>query len=201
MSVERAVLSHFEREGWRGFAGEGGLLLNLIKCMSFADLPLHHRLSYVEAIYAQNIAFENEKVPVKRLLGALLQATPAQVQRNFALMLDRGPFTTARSGVTSTSTGSVLDYFPGLESWMLLELLDVAGHDLLHRIASVFARDPYEFRRGWPDVTMWKEGRLRFVEVKAPGDKLGASQKTIAANFAGPLGLDFWLAGVVKAGE
>ncbi|MBD8636713.1 VRR-NUC domain-containing protein [Stenotrophomonas sp. CFBP 13725] len=197
LSVERAVLSHLEGYGWRGFWGEGGLLLNLIKCMSFPELPLHHRLTYVEAIYAQIIAFEKEKVPVKHLLSALIEATPAQVQRNFTLMLDRGPFVTKRSSITTTSTGSVLDFFPGLEPWMLAGLFQVAGHDLLHRIASTFARDPYEYRRGWPDLTVWKDGQLRFVEVKAPGDSLGQSQKTIATTFRTPLGLDFSLAAVV----
>lgn len=197
LSVERAVLSHLEREGWRGFWGEGGLLLNLIKCMSFPELPLHHRLTYVEAIYAQNIAFESEKVSVSRLLNALPRATPEQIQRNFALMLDRGPFVTKRGPITSTSTGSVIDYFPGLEPWMLAELFQTAGPELLHRIAATFARDPYEFRRGWPDLTVWKDGHLRFVEVKAPGDSLGKSQKTIATAFAAPLDLDFSLAAVV----
>ena len=76
---------------------------------------------------------------------------------------------------------------------MALELLAVAGVDLLHRIATIFATNPYEYRRGWPDITMWKDGQLRFVEVKAPGDRLGKSQKVIAASFAGPLDLDFSL--------
>lgn len=82
---------------------------------------------------------------------------------------------------------------------MLVELFQVAGYDLLHCIASTFARDPYEYRRGWPDLTVWKDGQLRFVEVKAPGDSLGKSQKTIAATFGAPLGLDFSLAAVVPA--
>ncbi len=76
---------------------------------------------------------------------------------------------------------------------MLLELLTVAGSDLLHRIATIFATNPYEYRRGWPDITMWRDGQLRFVEVKAPGDSLGKSQKVIAQMFAIPLGLDFTL--------
>lgn len=72
------------------------------------------------------------------------EATPQQIQRDFALMLDRGPFVTKRGPITSTSTGSVLDYFPGLEPWMLVELFQAAGSDLLHRIATIFARAPYE---------------------------------------------------------
>lgn len=199
LPLERAVLSHFERDGWRGFAGEGGLLLNLIKCMSFRSLPIHHRLTYSEAIYAQNIAFEKEKVAVKHLLGTLLQATQTQVQRNFSLMLDRGSFTVVRGSIRSTSTGSVLDYFPNLESWMLFELFQVAGRALIHRTATVFARDPYEYPRGWPDITMWKDCQLRFVEVKAPGDTLSQSQKIIAAQFADPLGLDFVLTAFVQS--
>lgn len=191
------MLSHLEREGWRGFWGESGLLLNLIKCMSFPDLPLHHRLTYVEAIYAQNIAFDSEKVSVKHLLEALLQATHQQIQRNFDLMVDRGPFSIKRGPITSTSSGSILDYFPGLEPWMLIELFEVAGPGLLHRIAIIFARDPYEFRRGSPDLTVWKNEHLRFVEVKAPSDSLGKSQKTIATTFSILLGLDFSLAAVV----
>ncbi len=44
---------------------------------------------------------------------------------------------------------------------------------------------------------MWRERQLRFVEVKAPGDSLGKSQKVIAQTFAVPLGLDFTLLDVV----
>lgn len=98
-----------------------------------------------------------------------------------------------------------IDHDPGLwqrgahHSPINVVHVQVAGHDLLHRIASTFARDPYEYRRGWPDLTVWKDGQLRFVEVKAPGDVLGKSQKTIAATFGAPLGLDFSLAAVVPA--
>lgn len=198
LSVERAVLSHFEQEGWHGYHREGGLLLNLIKCMSFPLLPTRHRMTYIEAIYAQNIAFKEDRVPVTQLLDSLQRATPEQVKRNFISMLPEPPPSPLRRllGNTPAPRYSVLDYFPELETWMLLELLQVAGHDLLLRIASIFASDPYEYRKGWPDITMWKDGQLRFVEVKAPGDALGKSQRTIASTFAGPLGLDFSLAAV-----
>lgn len=199
LSVERAVLAHFEQEGWRGYHREGGLLLNLIKCMSFPVLPERHRMTYIEAIYAQNIAFKEDRVPVPHLLTSLQHATSEQVKRNFTSMLPPPPPRPLRRLISETppQAASVLDYFPGLETWMLLELLQVAGHDLLLRIASIFASDPYEYRRGWPDITMWKDGQLRFVEVKAPGDALGKSQRTIARTFAEPLGLDFSLAAVV----
>ncbi|HEL3850121.1 TPA: hypothetical protein UMZ03_000812 [Stenotrophomonas maltophilia] len=56
LSVEKAALSHFAQQGWRGFSGEGGLLLTLIKAMSFQNLGYDERTRYVEALYtlAQN---------------------------------------------------------------------------------------------------------------------------------------------------
>lgn len=195
--VERAVLSHFQVAGWRGFWREGGLLLTLIKAMSFEKLNYDERTRFVEAIYT--LAADSQygrTYEVADLLAQLHRATAEQVSRNFDHMNSRGPHTDAGTNWTSTNSSSLQDIWPGLEVWMLLELLEVAGVDLLHRIASVFATNPYEYRRGWPDITMWKDGQLRFVEVKAPGDSLGKSQKVIAASFAKPLGLDFSLVDV-----
>lgn len=86
-----------------------------------------------------------------------------------------------------------------MERWMVLELMEVAGVELLHRIATIFSTAPYDFRSGWPDLTIWRDGQLRFVEVKAPGDKLTSTQKNIAKHFALPLNLDFWMVDVIPA--
>ena len=197
LSVERAVLSHFEREGWRGYWGEGGLLLTLIKAMSFRELDYDQRTRYIEALYTLAAdAKYDMSYTVDDLLGNLRTATAAQVARNFDHMNSRGPFHETAERFTSSDSTSLQDNWPGLARWMVLELLEVAGHDILHRIASTFASNPYDFRRGWPDITMWKDGQLRFVEVKAPGDKIVSSQKVIASAFARPLELDFCLATV-----
>lgn len=196
ISVEEAVLAHFRMLGWRGYAGEGGLLLNLIKAMSFPSIPARNRATYVEALYSHNVAFAEDRFPVERLLTQVARADRHAVERNFDLMASREALAIEYEGFTSTSSTSMLDFFPGLERWMFAELLDVAGNRLLHEIASKFSEAPYDYRRGWPDITMWKNGQLRFVEVKAPGDKLHESQRTIIGAFAKPLGLHFSLAGV-----
>lgn len=194
------MLSHYQGDGRRGFSGEGGLLLTLIKAMSFLELGYDERTRYIEALYTVAADPKYRRpytVPV--LLEQVARATPEQVARNFDHMNSRGPHTEVADRWTSTNTSSLQDNWPGLERWMAIELMEVAGNPLLHRIATIFATNPYEFRRGWPDITMWKDGQLRFVEVKAPGDRLGKSQKVIAEEFAGPLGLDFWMADVTAA--
>ncbi len=41
--------------------------------------------------------------------------------------------------------------------------------------ASVFAIAPYELSAAWPDLTLWRDGKVRFVEVKSACDQLHAS--------------------------
>ncbi len=196
LSVEEAALAHFRMDGWRGYSGEGGLLLNLIKAMSFKNVAPRNRATYIEALYAQNVAFSEDRFSVARLLEQVANADRHVVESNFDLMASRETLVVQYEGFSSASSTSMLDFFPGLERWMFVELLAVAGNALLHRIASKFAQAPYEYRRGWPDITMWRSDELRFVEIKAPGDRLHESQRTIINEFAKPLGLHFSLAGV-----
>ena len=98
--VESAALGHFINLGWSGYAGEGGLVLNLIK-------------------------------------------------------------EPCRSGTEEVS-----------------------------RIAALFARDPYKYRKGWPALTLWKGADVAFREIKAPGDRLRGSQVTVIRDVLKPLGLD-----------
>lgn len=197
--VEAAVLDRFSLDGWRGYSGEGGLLLNLIKAMSFEKISPRNRSTYIEALYAQNVVFEDDKFSPEALLGRVAVADKITVEKNFDLMTSREKFTIQYDGFSSASSTSMLDFFPSLNRWMFVELLDVAGNKLMHSIASKFIESPYEYRRGWPDITMWKNNKLEFVEVKAPGDRLQDSQKKIFSNFAKPLGLNFTLVDVCDA--
>ncbi len=200
ISVEEAVLDKFRLDGWRGYSGEGGLILNLIKAMSFNRLSPRNRATYIEALYAQNVAFAEDLFAPEAMLAQVAAANRRMVEANFDVMVSRQNLIIQYEGISSTSSTSMLDYFPGLERWMFVELLEVAGNMLMHSIARTFATAPYNFRRGWPDITMWRGGELRFVEVKAPGDKLRDSQKTIVTEFAKPLGLRFSLT-AVRDGE
>lgn len=196
VNVEYAVLSLFRMEGWRGYSGEGGLILNLIKAMSFEEFPIRHRSTYIEALYAQNVAFDEDRYPTNFLLNNVKSATILTIEKNYKLMTCSGILIEKYNGYTCISSESILDEFPGLELWMFTELYSLAGNELMHNIASIFAKNPYEYRKGWPDITMWKNGELRFVEVKTPGDRIRSSQRTIVNEFAKPLRLNFYIAGV-----
>jgi tetratricopeptide (TPR) repeat protein len=58
--VELATLDHYQAEGWHGCAAEGGLILTLIKAASFKALPVRHADTFIEALYAKNVAFPED---------------------------------------------------------------------------------------------------------------------------------------------
>ena len=201
---EEAVLGYFRRDGWRGYSGEGGLLLNLIKAMSFDDLPRCFRTAYIESLYTEAV-----KPPVSTgRNGWLCEAEGYEYEgkRQYSasyflnnvqsadLTIIKRNYTTMSSPHFAENRNPLLELPPSLEGWMFNELYEVAGNSVIFQIASKFIEDPYEYRRGWPDITMWRNGELRFVEVKTPGDKFRDSQIKIVNEFAIPLKLKFVLA-------
>ncbi|MCH7959614.1 MAG: VRR-NUC domain-containing protein [Candidatus Hydrogenedentes bacterium] len=194
--VEDAVLDHFKNIGWRGYSREGGLLLNLIKAMSFPKVDDRNRATYIEALYAKNVAFDEDKYEVEWLLKNVNIATKKKIRKNFKIMSSSKAHTWFGFGFSSTSTTSMLDFFPNLEEWMFIELYEALGNYKLREIAKIFAKNPYEYRKGWPDLTIWKNGKVKFLEVKSPGDRLHKSQKTIINDIIKPLNLDFSLVDV-----
>lgn len=65
--VEWAALDHFKKQGWLGYAGEGGLILNLIKAASFAEIPMARRGTFIEAIYSVDRLLEDwEWIPISK---------------------------------------------------------------------------------------------------------------------------------------
>lgn len=174
--VEDAVLGYYEIDGWRGYTKEGGLLLTLIKAMSFQEIPQQYRVVLVESLYHHRSFYGFE---LEKFFYNIAHANEGQIKKNFKIMTDK------------TAKWSILEYFPKLEEWMLLELFQSMGNARILDIARKFSEDPYEYRKGWPDLTIWKNDQTKFLEVKAPSDSLQKSQRIIINEFMKPLCLDF----------
>jgi tetratricopeptide (TPR) repeat protein len=84
--VELAALDHYAADGWSGAAAEGGLILTLIKAASFNPLPQRHADTFIEALYAQNVAFPKDRFDHGQLLGTLGTASRRQVESNWAII-------------------------------------------------------------------------------------------------------------------
>lgn len=180
--VEVAALDHYRHEGWSGAAAEGGLILTLIKAASFDPVPARLGDTFIEAIYAQNVAFDEDCFTHRQLLTTIRKASRKQIEANWKVL--------------SATAGQTPAYYPSVRSEHVLELFDHLGVDRLHAIAERFATASYDLRAGWPDLTLWRDGEVRFVEVKAPGDSTHASQARLTSNLLVPLGFRVGLAEV-----
>lgn len=171
-SVEDAALNHYEKEGWMGSAAEGDLILTLIKAASFAKLDRRNADTFIEALYAQNVAFEEDRFDTIQLIETLACATQSQLEQNWK--------------VISQTAGVSPAYFPTVRLRQVIGLFEHLGSERLTHIAQLFAKAPYDLRAGWPDITLWKENEVRFVEVKAPGDSMHASQSRLISTILLP---------------
>lgn len=179
-SVELAVLDHYHAEGWHGCAAEGGLILTLIKAASFTALPVRHADTFIEALYAKNVAFPEDRFEHSDLLAVIEQASAEQIERNWA--------------VIAASAGDTPRFYPRVQRDHVVGLFNCLGGSGLRPIAELFATASYDLRAGWPDLTLWRDDEVRFVEVKAPGDSMHASQARLISTVLVPLGLRVGLA-------
>lgn len=184
-SVEEAALAHYEAEGWTGAASEGGLILTLLKAASFEALSERNADTFVEALYTQNVAFDEDRFDPARLIGTIERAPLRQIEKNWRII--------------SASAGDTPAFYPRVRWSHVHGLHQHLGMERLAAIARIFASAPYDFRAGWPDLTLWRDGEVRFVEVKAPGDQLHASQTRLISRLLVPLGLKAGIAEIVAA--
>jgi hypothetical protein len=182
LGVEEAALAQYVNEGWSGVAAEGGLVLTLIKAASFERLPVRHADTFVEALYARNVAWAEDRFDPDDLVSAVSRATEAQIERNWA--------------VISSTAGNSPAYYPRVRLEHVLGLFAVLGPERFTSIARVFVTAPYDLRAGWPDLTLWRRDKLRFVEVKSPTDQMHASQARLISTLLVPLGFHTTLAEV-----
>ena len=122
---------------------------------------------YLEAqftIFAANI---NE------VLVAVSNAKYAEVERNLREIL-ADPF--------------IQDAYPRVKLSFAAALFQALGRDKLLEIAGRFVLKPYDYRSGWPDLTVIGQHGVRFVEVKTT-DRLHESQIRFATEIAKPLQL------------
>lgn len=184
-SVEEAVLAHYMAQGWSGAAAEGGLMLTLIKAASFARLQPRNADTFIEALYAENVAFDEDRFTRDALINACRRATTAQISRNWALI--------------AATAGETPAFYPRVRRHHVSGLFDALGTERLAAIARLFAEAPYDLRAGWPDLTIWRDREVRFVEVKTPSDSMHASQTRLITTILKPLGYRVTLAEVQPA--
>jgi hypothetical protein len=171
---EQIVAAHFEAGGAQASWCEGGTMNLLIKAAA------------LDVLTELNI-FQDRQDAVRRYLEA--QLTLLQEHKGHLLAsihaVDQG--TLARNIDEILSDAFIQVAYPRVTAAFLRRLASTVAPGFLAQVAALFFEKPYEYRAGWPDLTVVGEG-LQFVEVKTT-DLMHESQIRFAKELAAPLGL------------
>jgi len=180
---EEIALIFYRSRGYDGCWCEGGTLNLLMKCASFPVLVRYN--SFGERQDARRRYFEAQCTILaargNEILDAISTASFGQVSLA-AMEILRDPF--------------VRQCYPRVRLEFVLALWKTLGAARLAEIARIFVSKPYDYRAGWPDLTLFGDDSLRFVEVKTT-DLLHKSQLRVLEMFAKPLALNFSVAHVI----
>jgi len=172
---EVAVAEHVAAAGRLCSWCEGGSINLLIKAAALDTLARRNLFEdrsdairrYLEA---QLTLLQDHKVEI---LSAVRSITPKRLAENIAEIL---------------ADDFIREAYPRVKESFLLKLAATTGLDFIVRAATIFFTRPYEYRAGWPDLTILDDTGVQFIEVKTT-DLLHDSQLRFAREVAAPLGL------------
>lgn len=180
---EQVVLNSYLDAGYEGSWCEGGTLLHLMKSACFPILVKYNTFSCRED--ARRRYFEGQCTILSahhdEILSTISSATISEIEK-YSTEIVEDKF--------------IQEWFPRVSAQHIIRLWNALGSNLLTEIARIFLSQPYDYRAGWPDLTLIRGQMLRFVEVKTT-DSLHASQLRIVNAFSKSLSLNFSVAHVI----
>ncbi len=183
---EDAVFRYFQGQGYYGNACEGGAIQTVIKacCLDFL-VAINTFRSEVDAcnryLEAQLTIHCDKSAEIVR---AVIAADKESVARNTARMFD--------AGFVHGAFNSDVRQDAGLGIWQSL-----VATGTLEQTRRKLTTRPYDYRAGWPDLTLYRQNELLLVEVKTTNDRFHESQLRIIEDFIIPLSPAFKVVKVV----
>lgn len=178
--VEIAALDYFRSQGYEGSFCEGGAILIILKALCLQKL-------------IEVNTFSSREDACKRYLEAQLSIHYKR-RDLFLEAVEQTPLPTLLENFSEIySHPSVQEAYPGLSTKIIEGLYSTLGIEKLAAILWVLLEEPYLYRKGWPDLTLFGGGKVRLVEIKQK-DNLHMSQITTISAMREATGLDFSVA-------
>lgn len=167
VSVEMAALGVYENEGWHGVWAENKLFYILVTSIAHA-LGYTFREFYLRA-----------SPPQERLL------TANEIGHVSSESLIKS-FNELKNGATEIDyTYPIVEY--GISHADILAMYDGLGPENIAYLIETYQQ------RGWPDLFLYRDGQVKFVEVKSQTDSVRTEQEQLVINILLPSMIDFEL--------
>lgn len=168
-AVEAGVQQHYERQGLRAYRSENRLWRALFGLTFWEQLfengaaGLSNEFDQLPQVLRQNVFYKQMAEPVEHQL----QATASRAAWQQHLLR-----------ISSTHYGNrngVFRWHPRMLE-VLFTLLEHSEPAALQAQLRAMAQDYHALADGYPDLMLIENGKLRFEEIKAPGDSLRRNQ-------------------------
>lgn len=160
----------FKNQGFVGAFCEGGAILNTLKAFALDKLTELNTFNSREDactrfLEAQFTILNDHK---NELLNSILETSHDRFLNNFSEIINYK---------------SVQEYYPGLSVEFAKHFGKSFDREVFLKVAEKIFQAPYDYRKGWPDLTLLNNEEVRFVEIKTT-DKLHQSQIQIIDKFS-----------------
>lgn len=166
---ERGAAEVFRRQGYEVFYSENAIWRALFGMLFWEEI-------YCEEAAAIHNAFE--RLPQSLKSGGFYEAFRDRIERKLALLTDPATALQTLLGSLTTHYGTpngIFRWRPGITDW-LGPFLQKAPADALATVLREMCRDYMGRKDGFPDLMLWKDDDLRFVEIKTAGDQIRRNQ-------------------------
>jgi hypothetical protein len=159
---EQALLSYYESQGYTGLNIEGVGIITILKAIMLNLLHKYNSFKDREdaCVRALEAQFSLNPTKLNEIILSISSTTRQEFIDNFKEIISK-PFIASR--------------YPELSLNFATAIYDSIDKNIFIAIAKKIAETPYTYRNGWPDLTLIKDNKVSFVEVKAT-DKLHISQ-------------------------
>lgn len=188
-SPEIYCYNAFARKGYIGSYCEGGGIGTAIKALCL-DALTEASIFFGTCIDAREDACLKGVAGLSHLETEKLEKVLTQIKQT--------PKVKYLASFTEITSHSVIhEWHPGLSIEFADALFDAIPKSYFERLARWISK-AHEHRNGWPDLTLIKDGRLKFVEVKTR-DKLHRSQLVTIPALIREIGADVSVLQLVRA--
>jgi len=184
---ENYVLNRYIADGWRGVNCEGRFIHTILKLLTQDELSGYWILDYfylTESAYCSDENIEHHQKRLQKSIPNFQASTEKDLIERFEYCKNPQP--------EHDEFGRSEPCFYHAVDWptdLIVDAYRALGKELLFEILKLLIAGGEKRRYGWPDLTIVKDGRIKFVEVKTR-DRLGKAQIDLWDSTLKPLSLD-----------
>lgn len=166
---ERGAADYFRRQGYQVFHSENSVWRALFGLLFWDEIYCANRASLHNAF---------ERLPQSLKSGGFYEAFRDRIEAKLARLQDPAAALRILLGSLTANYGTpngIFRWRPTITDW-LEPFLKMAPPDALATVLRELCRDYMARKDGFPDLMLWKDDDLRFIEIKSAGDQIRRNQ-------------------------